>query len=311
MADASSIAESLTIAGDFESRVRRQRTIAQTATVSGVGLFTNAETTVRFLPADADRGIVFRRTDGDASMSVAAHIAHLEATPRRTSLGTGGRRVEMVEHTLAALAGLQIDNVIVEVDGPEIPGLDGSSQPTVHALLAAGIFEQDAERATITITQRVEVSDGRGATIVAEPADVDGLDLTYELDHPAPVVGRQSAQCVVTPTSFAEQIASARTFVLAEEVTALRAAGYGLKLTERDLCVFAPDGVIDNELRFDNEPARHKLLDCVGDFALAGCDIVGRIVASRSGHALNHAFVRELLNTHSASVPSFTRRLVA
>lgn len=278
---------------------RPQQTIAHQATLAGVGLFTNAEVNVRFVPAEANTGILFRRTDLPNQPAVEAHISQLDNKPRRTSLGRDGQQVEMVEHTLAALAGLQIDNCIVEVDGPEMPGLDGSSAPTVECLRNAEIVRQSAPATSLPILQEFTVEDEHGAKICGYPALGRGsLELTYLLNHPHPAVGRQSAQYIVTPQTFANDIAPARTFVLENEVEMLRNAGYGQKLTEQDLCVFGDDGLIGNELRFDNEPARHKLLDCIGDFALAGVPIAGRIVANRSGHALNHQFIRELLLTH-------------
>lgn len=289
-----------------EPSQRRQRTIASSASVAGVGLFTNADVTVTFHPAATNTGIRFRRLSEGQPVEIPALRSHLVDTPRHTSLQLGEARVEMVEHTLAALAGLQIDNCLVEVDGPELPGLDGSSAPTVAALMAAAIVEQGATVEPFVISQSFEVSDGRGGTISAEPSyGSDGLELTYLLDHPNPAVGRQSASHTLLPESFAAEIAPARTFVLEEEVAALLAAGYGQRLTHQDLCVFGPDGLIENSARFENEPARHKLLDCIGDFALAGAPIIGRIVASKSGHALNHRFVQELLrrHPHEAAIP--------
>lgn len=279
---------------------RRQRTIQTTACISGVGLFTNAEVNVQFSPADENTGIWFCRQDNNANTQIPALIEHLVDTPRHTSIKAGDVSVEMVEHTLAALAGLQIDNCLVTVNGPELPGLDGSSAPTVNALLQAGIVEQKATIEPLVISQAIEVCDSRGGMISAQPAiGCNQLEITYLLDHPEQVIGRQSASYAITPNTFIDEIAPARTFVLHNEVEQLLAAGYGQKLTYRDLCVFGEAGLIDNTIRYANEPARHKLLDCVGDFVLAGRPIVGRVVASKSGHALNHRFIRELLKAES------------
>ena len=291
---------------------RPQKTIATQASITGIGLFTNSDVTVRFLPAEANTGIVFRRTNSgqqnDEAISIPARIEYLVDTPRHTSLTHKGCSIEMIEHTLAALAGLEIDNCIVEVDGPELPGLDGSSAPTVNALLQAGLVEQAASTCRKPILEAFEVRDEQGGVISAEPSpDCNTLEITYLLDHPKPIIGRQSASLQVTPEAFVDEIAPARTFVLSNEVDALLAAGYGQRLTHRDLCVFDDNGLIDNVIRYTNEPARHKLLDCIGDFALAGLSISGRVIASKSGHALNHRFVRELLE-RQAIEPTTRRR---
>lgn len=279
---------------------RPQHTIAGQACVSGTGLFTNARVTATFLPAKEDSGIVFERVDLPGSPRIPANVAHLIATPRRTSIAAGPARVEMIEHTMAALAGLGIDNCLVQVDGPEMPGLDGSSKPTVDALLSATVISQARRVQTLRITQPIEVTDGRGGTIAAYPSlGRAELDLTYLLDHPHPRVGRQSAHFTVTPRTFLQQVAAARTFVLMDEVAALKATGYGRDLTEADLCVFDDTGIVGNTLRFENEPARHKLLDCIGDFFLAGQPVEGRIVATKSGHALNQQFIQTLVQNQA------------
>ena len=284
------------------SHPRRQRTIAGPVCISGVGLFTNAATTAVFRPAAEDTGVVFRRTDLFDAPEVPALIEYLHDRPRRTVLSRGAAYVEMTEHALAAMAGLRVDNCVVEVDGPELPGMDGSSEELTRKLLDVGIVRQDAPRAEIVVERTVEVTGSNGAFVRFEPpAGRRRLEMTYSLDHPHPAVGRQAAHVDLTPRAFAGALAAARTFVMLEEVEALRAAGYGLSLTEKDLCVFGPRGVVGNTLRFGNEPARHKLLDCVGDFALCGRDVIGRVTAYKSGHALNHAAVRQLLATHADS----------
>jgi UDP-3-O-acyl-N-acetylglucosamine deacetylase len=218
---------------------------------------------------------------------------------RRTAIERGGATIELVEHVMAALAGLQIDNCVVEVNAPEPPGGDGSSQAFADALLRAGIVELDAPRESLRLTTPVETGE-RDQTIRGVPHMKNCLTIRYSLDYgpDAPIVP-QSFEIDVTPESFLNEIVFARTFVLEQEAHALRAMGYGRRTTARDLLIFGRDGVIDNSLRAPNECARHKLLDCIGDFALAGCDLVGRIEAQRSGHMHNADFVRRVRQSHS------------
>lgn len=274
---------------------RNQRTIRTEARASGIGFLTGADVTLRFIPAEAGHGIVFQRVDLTGQPCVAATLANLVPRDRRTGIADNGTEIELIEHVMAALAGLQIDNCLVQLDAPETPGFDGSSQPVVDCLLAAEFEEQSAPKQQLVITNDVIMTAGDGSSIHAGPTNGGGLSITYEVDYgpDSPIPG-QSATFEITPESFASEIAFARTFVLETEVQALKAQGYGKRTTERDLLVFGPAGVIDNEVRADNECARHKLLDCVGDFALCGCDIVGQFKARRTGHRMNHDIVQHL-----------------
>ena len=274
---------------------RRQQTIEYAASLSGPGFFTGAHICIRFLPAEEDSGVVFQRIDLPGSPKVAAHIDNVFPCERRTRIVQDGVSVEMVEHVMAALAGLQIDNCLVQLNGPEPPGFDGSARPMVESLLHVGITEQSAEREVLTVGSPVCVTDGRGGSIVAEPSAQSTLAITYVLDYgPSSPIPAQRLTIDLTPQSFMEGLCFCRTFVLESEVAALQAQGIGRSLTARDLLVFGEDGVIENELRFPDECVRHKILDCVGDFALIGCDLVGSIVARRSGHQLNHDLTRQL-----------------
>lgn len=275
---------------------RKQRTIRRDARCGGVGFFNNRDVTVRFRPSPADHGVAFLRTDLPGSRPIPALIEYAVERQRRTALERDGVAVEMVEHVLAALAGLGIDNCLVELDAIEPPGLDGSAAPYVEALLAAGIVEQDRPRAVYAVREPLSVESRDGARIVAEPLPLPVCRIEYDLDYgpgsPIPA-GRLSVD--VEPESFARELAAARTFIPESEVVALRAAGYGARTTARDLLVFRADGTpIDNELRMPDECVRHKLLDCVGDFALLGGDLRGRFRAIRSGHSLNRELIRGL-----------------
>jgi UDP-3-O-acyl-N-acetylglucosamine deacetylase len=194
---------------------------------------------------------------------------------------------------LAALAGLRVDNCEVELDGPEPPGLDGSAAGFVEAITRAGTELQIARRPVRAATAPVVVSAG-GATIALHPAEEPGLRVTYHLDYgPVGPIPRQTFTTDLRPGPFAG-VAGCRTFVTAAEAEALRAAGVGRHLTAADLLVFGPRGPIGNRLRFADEPARHKVLDLVGDLALCGFDLAGHVVAYRSGHALNVELARAL-----------------
>ena len=250
---------------------------------------------VQFRPAPADTGIVFVRTDQGEPRRVEAIVSNRVEIPRRTTLQTSETTVEMVEHVMASLAGLQIDNCEVWVDRAEMPGCDGSSRPFVDALLSTERVAQDRERASVRITETRRVGD-ESCWVEAKPSDQGGLQIQYLLDYgdDGPI-GRQSIRLDLSPQAFCDELASARTFILKHEAEWLREQGLGERVTCSDLLVFNDTGPVDNELRFQDECVRHKALDLVGDLALAGCDIEGIVVAYRSGHRLNADLVRALL----------------
>lgn len=274
---------------------RSQRTIAEVATVSGFGYWSGKDVQVEFHPAAAESGVVFVRTDLEPAVRIPALVEHRIESPRRTALRHRGATVELVEHVLAALAGLCIDNCEVHVNAAELPGMDGSSLAFVAALTAAGIVQQSAPRARIVVQEMTRLADEDRWIEVHPPLRAE-TSVKFRLDYGRNnAIGRQTLEMNITPASFARDLAPCRTFLLKHEADWLQAQGLGKRATAKDLLVFDEAGPIDNELRFPDECVRHKVLDLVGDFALAGCDIVGRIVANRSGHALNAKMVKALL----------------
>jgi UDP-3-O-acyl N-acetylglucosamine deacetylase len=274
---------------------RNQRTIAAPARVAGVGYWSGREVYVEFRPAPVDAGIVFVRGDLPGSPHIPASVDHRTETPRRTTLRNGDVGVDMIEHIMAALAGLQVDNCEIAVDQQEMPGCDGSALPFVQALDAAGIVEQDAARRVLVIRQIVRLGNEQ-SWIEARPCRSGKTILRYELDYGSgSAIGRQSLEVTLSPKFFHLSLAPCRTFMLEAEAAALQAQGLGQHATGKDLLVFDSRGPIDNELRFPDECVRHKLVDMIGDLAMAGCDLAGRIVAYRSGHRLNAEMVRAIL----------------
>jgi UDP-3-O-acyl N-acetylglucosamine deacetylase len=275
--------------------LRKQRTIGRSVRVSGFGYWSGRDVSVEFCPAPAGTGVVFVRTDLPSPVRIAANVANRIETPRRTTLAEGGATVEMVEHILAALAGVQVDNCEVRVDRPEMPGCDGSSFPFVEALQQAGIVEQPATRTTLVVTEVTRVGN-EDAWVEARPHPKPGLSVAYRLDYGKDnPIGRQSIQVDVSAESFSRELAPARTFILQSEADWLRNLGLGARVTCHDLLVFDEHGPVDNPLRYEDECVRHKALDLVGDLSLAGCDLVGQFTAYRSGHRLNADLVRVLL----------------
>jgi UDP-3-O-acyl N-acetylglucosamine deacetylase len=276
----------------------QQQTISRPALIAGRGLFHGIDVKVRLLPADPDTGIVFRRVDLKSRPEVAAHVNNVASSARRTVLASHtGAVVETVEHLMAAVAGLQVDNCLIEIDAIEVPAVDGSSMPFCEAILAAGLIQQSSERMCLAIEESHGVNDRAGEQWIEVIPTYDGISTAdYRLDYgPQSSLASQSFSVELTPAAFLRDIAAARTFVLEDEVAALQQSGFGRHLTARDLVVFDAEGtVIDNKLRWQDEPVRHKILDCIGDLALSGQAFVGRVVARRSGHKLNHVMAKTL-----------------
>jgi len=223
---------------------------------------------------------------------IPALVQHVTKRSRRTAIKSGADAVETIEHCMAAVAGLGIDNLEIQINGGEVPGLDGSSLSFVELLRKTGIVEQSAERVFLTVTEPIEVSDG-GATLIAAPPLGDEFHICYDLDYGVAPINQQLFSGNLAD-NFETLIASARTFVTREEAELLQSRGLGTHLQPGDVLVIDKTGPIGTDYRFPDECVRHKVLDLIGDLYLLGCPIKGRIVACKSGHSLNHALVRKL-----------------
>ena len=271
-----------------------QKTIKSEGKISGKGMFGGKEAKVVFRPAPADTGVVFVRTDTAEPVRISAVVSNLAERSRRTTIKKGSVSIETIEHCLAAISALGIDNLIIEVAGSELPALDCSCAEYFKVLKRIGLVEQTGKRKEFVISEPISVTAG-DASIYALPYADDGLNITYDLDYGGHTgVGRQIFGCRVTPESFERNLATARTFLLEAEAKQFQARGMGIHLGPRDILVISSDGPIKNSFRFPDECARHKIADLIGDLALVGRTVKGRIVAYKSGHSLNQQLVRRL-----------------
>jgi UDP-3-O-[3-hydroxymyristoyl] N-acetylglucosamine deacetylase/3-hydroxyacyl-[acyl-carrier-protein] dehydratase len=295
----------------------KQTTLKNSITVSGVGLHTGAVVNLTFSPAPINHWYKFQRTDLEGQPIIEADCELVVDTSRGTTLEKNGARVSTVEHALAALVGLEIDNVLLEIDGPEMPIMDGSSKPFVDALLSVGIVEQDAEREYFHIPVNVHYNDNQNhIEMVAMP--LDDYRATVMVDYNSPVLGSQHAT-ITNLNEFEKEISSCRTFcflhelemmlnnnlikggdlnnaiVIVDRVVEDEEMERLAKVFNKPKVEVRKEGILNNlELRFQNEPARHKLLDLLGDLALIGMPIKAQIMAARPGHASNVAFARKI-----------------
>jgi len=260
----------------------------------GRGLFGGKEVKVVFRPAPADSGITFVRTDAPEPVRISAVASNLAERSRRTTIKKGSVSIETIEHCMATVNALEIDNMVIEVNGPELPALDCSCTEYFKVLKRTGLIEQNVSRKEYVIRKPITIAAG-DTCIYALPYSDDGLSLTYDLDYGGHTgIGRQIFSCRLTPESFERHLAPARTFLLEAEAKQFQARGIGTHIGPRDLLVINSDGPIKNSYRFPNECVRHKIADLVGDLALVGRAVKGRIVAYKSGHVLNQQLVRKL-----------------
>ena len=276
------------------NRERNEHTIAGPTWVCGRGYWSGRGVNVRFFPAPAGSGVRFIRTDLPSQPIIKACVGNRSEHALRTVLCEGEGRVEMIEHIMAALYGLGIDNCTIEVDAQEMPGLDGSSAGYVYALRSAGLLMQARGRKQIVVNQAFRVG-GSDAWVEASPSQDGRTIIEYRLDYGAgsPIPAGTFA-CELTPDNFCKELGAARTFVTMEQAQQLRAAGVASHVTNRDLLVFGTNGPIDNILRYPDECARHKALDMVGDLSLVDADFIGTFTSYRGGHQLNGLMAAEL-----------------
>ena len=277
--------------GSTETDKPARRTLRQPVTLEGVGMHTGAQSRVTFRAADPGCGLVFRRTDLAGAPEIPARLASVTGVERRTTLAANGTEVHTVEHILAALAALEVDDAVVEISGPEPPILDGSFQPYVEALRRAEPAEHGGEALRFTVTEPFTVHEGE-ATYLVGPAD--GFRVSATIEFPHPLIGRQSGSYDITPDAFARELAPARTFGFLNEVEKLRKKGLIVGASTANAIVLDDTKVLDTTLRWPDEFVRHKAADLVGDLALVGGRIRAHIVADRPSHRGNVALGRML-----------------
>lgn len=314
----------------------KQHTIKKSVTLSGVGLHTGVDVHMTFLPAKPNHGIKFQRIDLDGQPIVDADVDNVVDLSRGTTIEQNGARVNTVEHTMAALVGMEIDNIIIQLDGPEPPIMDGSSKMFIEALEKAGTEEQNALRNFYTVPESIFYKDAsRDVEIAALP--LDDYRVTVMIDYKSPVLGSQHAS-ITDISQFKKEIASARTFcflhelemlfknnlikggdldnaiVVVDRVVEEGELDYLAKLFNKPKVIVKEEGILNNiELRHSNEPARHKLLDVMGDLALVGRPLKAQILAARPGHAANVAFAKKIKRMmeqqEHASIPNYDPNL--
>ena len=268
---------------------RFQQTIAQPAEITGKGLHSGRAATLRFLPATAGQGVVFRRVDLPDTPEIPARSENLVHTDlmRRTTLAMGEARVFTIEHVMAATAALCIDNLIIEIDTEEPPFLDGSSLPFTDLLTQEGITVLDTPTQPLVVSRPLAFRDG-DAEITALPSD--DFRVTFFYTSNEPLLRNQQADFVITPETFAREIAPARTFCFFHEIEQLRTHGLIRGGNLSSSVVIGRKSIINSSLRFEDEPVRHKILDFIGDIALLGRPVQGHFMASKSGHRVHAAF---------------------
>ena len=268
-----------------------QRTLRRPISCVGIGLHSGCKVNLSLKPAPPDHGIRFRRTD-IGNVEVPATVSNLAGIQLATGLSLDQVSVETVEHLLSALVSLGVDNVIVELNSPEVPIMDGSAAPFVYLIQEAGIKRQQKSRKFLKIVRPIALSRG-DKRIAIYPSD--HFKVTYSVSYDHPLLRHQSRTLRITEESFIEEIAPARTFTFLKDVEMLRQNGLALGGSLENAVVLGETGVLNNALRFDDEFVRHKILDAVGDLALVGYPVIGHLVAHRAGHALHTEFAAKIL----------------
>jgi UDP-3-O-[3-hydroxymyristoyl] N-acetylglucosamine deacetylase len=270
-----------------------QQTLGNKVTFSGIGLHSGKTITLTLRPAEAGTGIVFHRVDLSPAVSIEARAANVVSTRLSTTIGRGTASVSTIEHLMAALYGCGIDNAHIDINGPEVPIMDGSAAPFVAAIVKAGAKASGKARKYLVVKKPVSVVDG-DKKISIIPSRHYKISFDMQFAHRA--VGNQTRSMLFTQSSFADEYAAARTFGFLAEIEMLKAHGLALGGSLENAVVIGEDGIVNEEgLRFSDEFVRHKILDSVGDLALSGHRLIGHVKATKSGHELNHKLVTELL----------------
>jgi len=268
-----------------------QRTLRRAISCVGIGLHSGNKVQLSLKPAPVGFGIRFRRTDlGDHE--VPANVQHLAGIQLATALSRNAVSVETVEHLLSALVSMRVDNVLIELNSPEVPIMDGSSAPFVYLIQEAGVKAQGAARQYLKIVRPIALSRG-DKRIALYPSD--HFKVTYSISYDHPLLRHQSRTVSITEDSFIEEIAPARTFTFLKDVEMLRQNGLALGGSLDNAIVLGETGVLNNALRFEDEFVRHKILDAIGDLALVGHPVIGHLVAHRAGHGLHTEFAAKIL----------------
>lgn len=272
---------------------RQQQTLKDEISIEGVGLHTGAPSTLTLRPAPVGAGRICRLSGPTGVVEIQLIPANVESYMHRTVARGCGMMIHTVEHILAALTACGVDNVYLDLSAPEPPGMDGSCKPLVEAILKTGLHDQKERTSFITIESPIVVEDGNGGSIRALPP-IDGFRVSYTLSYPESKLACGTVEMEISPNVFASEIAPARTFCMESQVEAMRAAGCGLGANYENTVVLRENEVVQTELRFSNEPARHKILDLVGDLGVLGRPMCMYVVAERSGHELNLALMRKI-----------------
>jgi UDP-3-O-[3-hydroxymyristoyl] N-acetylglucosamine deacetylase len=276
--------------------MRPQRTLRRSISCAGIGLHSGNKVALSLKPAPADTGVRFRRADL-GGLEVAATVEHVGGINYATGLTHDAVRVDTVEHLLAALVSLGVDNAIVELNSPEVPIMDGSAAPFIYLIQEAGVKPLASPRRYLKVVRPMALSRG-DKRIALYPSD--HFKVTYSIAYDHPLLRHQSRTIRITEDSFVEEIAPARTFTFLKEVEMLRQQGLALGGSLENAIVIGDTGVLNNALRFDDEFVRHKILDVIGDMALVGYPVIGHLVAHRGGHALHTAFAAQILEDADA-----------
>ena len=273
--------------------MRQQQTVGRAMTCSGVGLHTGKPVRLKLCPAPPDTGIVFIRNENGRRIALSASIGNLIPAELCTTISASGAAIKTVEHVLAALSGLSVDNAFLELDGEEVPVMDGSADPFVRLIRAAGIVSQDRPQPFLKITQPIEVVEGH-KRIVVEPSPISRITYSIQYDHP--LIHRQTYVYDWSVSLFDRTIAAARTFGFMKEVKYLWSRGLGKGGSLENTIILSEQGVLNESgLRFHDEFVRHKILDLIGDLAFLRVPMIGHVIADRAGHALHTKLVEAIL----------------